>query len=78
MIEKERNLSQVAHIVLTKYEDRRYKKCKCCVCNTVSKCTPSNDFYSIEEYGEFLVCEKCFYKYLDHKLKIASMELRGL
>ena len=50
-------------IITTKHGDRSYKDCKCCVCGSVSKCTPSNDFYSTEEHGNGILCEKCFADY---------------
>ena len=62
------NVSQSTYVVSTIHEDRRYKRCLCCICNTISKCTPSNDFYSTQDHGEKLVCEKCFREYLGHKL----------
>lgn len=39
--------------------DRRYKVCKCCVCNEVGTCTPSNDYYETPESDGKLVCESC-------------------
>lgn len=29
---------------------------------------PSNDFYSTEDHGEGIVCERCFSEYVGHKL----------
>lgn len=56
------------HIIETIDEDRRRKKCLCCVCGIVSECTPTNDFYSTKDHGEKLVCERCFHEYVKHKL----------
>jgi hypothetical protein len=55
-------------IIETIHHDRGYKDCLCCVCGEVSQCTPSNDFYSTDDHGEGLVCERCFAEYVGHKL----------
>lgn len=65
---RERNISQAGHVVLTIHENRRYKNCMCVVCGRISKCTPTNDFYSTPDHGEKLVCERCFSEYVGHKL----------
>jgi hypothetical protein len=39
------------------------KICLCCKCLTVSKCTPSNDFYVTEQYKDRFLCESCFREY---------------
>jgi len=42
--------------------DRCYKICKCSKCSTVRECTPSFDFYTLDEEGGDLgplVCESC-------------------
>jgi hypothetical protein len=61
---KEYNNLEDDHIVTKKDEKRRYKNCRCCVCNTVSRCTFENDFYSTNDHGDGIVCEKCFHEYL--------------
>lgn len=65
---KSPNKSEKNYIVTTIHDDRQYKNCMCCVCGTVSKCTPSNDFYSTPIHGEGLVCQRCFHEYLGHTL----------
>lgn len=65
---KEANVSQKGHIVTDIHEERCYKQCMCCVCGNISKCTPTNDFYSTKLHGERLICERCFYEYLGHKM----------
>jgi uncharacterized Zn ribbon protein len=65
---KWRNVSQAGHIVTSCHEERTHKKCLCCVCGEIHKCTPSFDFYTTEDHGEGLVCEKCFHEYLGHRL----------
>lgn len=65
---KEVNVSQKGHIVTDIHEERRYKQCMCCVCNSVYKCTPAYDFYSTDDHGEKLVCEWCFQEYLGHRI----------
>jgi len=55
-------------IVVDCHEERRNKKCLCCVCGRIEKCTPLFDFYTTEDHGEKLVCEKCFYEYLRQRL----------
>jgi len=44
--------------------NRMYKKCFCCVCETVQVCTPGNDFYTTEDHEDDLVCEQCFRIYV--------------
>ena len=65
---KERNVSQSEIIICENGPDRAYRGCLCCVCNEVSRCTPTNDFYTTKDHGNKLVCEKCFHEYLGHKL----------
>ena len=65
---KWRNVSQVGHVVTSCHEDRTYKRCLCCVCGEIHKCTPSFDFYTTDDHGEGLVCERCFHEYLGHRL----------
>lgn len=55
------------HIVENKYEDRRNKLCKCCVCGKVERCTVVNDFYDTKDHGDGLVCESCLLGYLAKK-----------
>lgn len=62
------NVSQAEHVVTSLHEDRGYKNCRCCVCGEVSKCTPTFDFYTTEDHGELLVCERCFHEYLGQRL----------
>ena len=52
------------NVIKTKHGNRQYKMCQCCVCNKVSRCTPTNDFYETKEHGDGIVCEKCFSIYL--------------
>ena len=65
---KWRNVSHAGHVVLTCNEDMAYKKCMCSVCGEIHKCTPSFDFYTTKDHGDKLVCERCFYEYLGHRL----------
>lgn len=41
--------------------NRCYQICKCSKCNIVRECTPSFDFYTLDEDGDNgpLVCESC-------------------
>jgi hypothetical protein len=56
-------------LIETIHKDRGYKQCLCCVCGEVSQCTPNNDFYSTEDHGEGLVCERCFREYAGYKIR---------
>ena len=56
-------------IITTGGTDRGYKLCKCCVCGTVEKCTPSFDYYTTQDHGDKLVCESCFRIYVSKKMK---------
>ena len=61
------DMKKEKQVVTNTHEDRRYKDCLCCVCNQISKCTPTNDFYSTEEYGNKLLCENCFRIHISKK-----------
>jgi hypothetical protein len=63
------------NVIKTIHHDRAYKDCLCCVCGEISKCTPSNDFYSTPDHGEGLVCERCFHKYCGHKINAKRKRL---
>ena len=40
--------------------DRAFKRCKCSMCETISECTPTNDFYTApDDDGGLLYCESC-------------------
>jgi hypothetical protein len=60
--------SKKTDIITTKHGSRGYKMCQCCVCETVSKCTPTNDFYSTAEHGDGILCEKCFHVYVSKQI----------
>lgn len=49
--------------------NRQYKKCFCCVCETIQICTPINDFYTTEKYGLKLICEHCMQLYAQNLIK---------
>lgn len=55
-------------VVRTKDVDRAYKECFCCVCETISTCTPSNDFYDTDYHGDGIICQSCFYHYCNSKV----------
>ena len=65
---KWRNVARAGHIITSCHEDRAYKRCLCCVCGEIHECTPSFDFYTTDDHGEGLVCERCFHEYLGHRL----------
>ena len=65
---KWKNVTQSGYIVDTCHHDRRGKRCLCCVCGEVHKCTPQFDFYTTKDHGDKLVCERCFNEYLGHRL----------
>jgi primosomal protein N' len=49
--------------------DRGYKLCRCCVCGKISRCTPTNDYYTTEKHGKKLLCEACFRVYCHNVMK---------
>lgn len=65
---KWRNVCQAGYVVTSCHEERIYQKCLCCVCGEIHKCTPTSDFYTTDDHGAGLVCEKCFHEYLGHRL----------
>ena len=71
---KWRNVAQDEHVVTSAREGRAYKKCLCCVCGEIRKCTPSFDFYSTDDHGEGIVCERCFHEYLGHRLNTLNAQ----
>jgi hypothetical protein len=50
--------------------DRRFRLCHCAICGHVSRCTPSNDFYSKIPGGP-LRCEACMLD--EHKLPMLDL-----
>ena len=69
---KWRNVAQAGHVVTSCHEERKNRKCLCCVCGEIHKCTPSFDFYTTDDHGEALVCERCFHEYIGYRLNAAK------
>ena len=60
------------NVVTDRHQQRCFKHCLCCVCGEVHECTPSFDFYTTNDHGDELVCEKCFRIYLHTKHSIGK------
>ena len=61
-------VAQSGCVVTCCHYDRTYRRCLCCVCGEIHICTPSFGFYTTDDHGEGLVCERCFHEYLGHRL----------
>jgi hypothetical protein len=61
-----------SEIVIGRHVDRRHRFCQCRACGDVSRCTPSNDFFTLpndpDDAG--LLCAGCFNN-------VASKSVRG-
>lgn len=69
---KHKNVTQSGYIVTDCHHERADKRCLCCVCGKINKCTPMFDFYTTDDHGDGLVCESCFHEYVGHRLKQAN------
>ena len=69
--------SSVQELLTHATECRAYRMCRCAICSSVSRCTPSNDFYTIADpdqhgpsaidYGKPLLCGGCFYTHVANR-----------
>lgn len=54
-----------SEVVVGQHIDRRWRYCQCRVCGRVDRCTPTNDYYTVEGDGPDagLLCKSCWHEH---------------